>query len=68
MHDQRVSVTYLGRGLKSLSKTTKKNDIKRAVRLVGNSLLHLIYHLSMKNDLCFNCFLSLTNLNIRETS
>lgn len=40
MHDQRVSVTYLGRGLKSLSKTTKKNDIKRADRLVGNSLLH----------------------------
>ena len=40
MHDQRVSVTYLGRGLKSLSKTTKKNDIKRADRLIGNSLLH----------------------------
>jgi hypothetical protein len=40
MHDQRVSVTYLGRGLKSLSKTTKKNDIKRADRLIGNQLLH----------------------------
>lgn len=40
MHDQRVSVTYLGRGLKSLSKTTKKNDIKRADRLIGNTLLH----------------------------
>lgn len=40
MYDQRVSVTYLGRGLKSLSKTTKKNDIKRADRLIGNSHLH----------------------------
>lgn len=40
MHDQRVSVTYLGRGLKSLSKTTNKNDIKRADRLIGNTLLH----------------------------
>jgi len=40
MHDQRLSVTYLGRGLKTLSKTSKKNDIKRADRLIGNSLLH----------------------------
>ena len=40
LHDQRISVTYLGRGLKTLSKTSKKNDIKRADRLIGNSLLH----------------------------
>ena len=40
MKDQRVSVTYLGRGLKSLSKTTVKNDIKRADRLIGNVHLH----------------------------
>ena len=40
MKDQRVSVTYLGRGLKSLSKTTVKNDIKRADRLIGNGHLH----------------------------
>ena len=38
--DQRVSVTYLGRGLKDLSKTTIKNDIKRADRLCGNNHLH----------------------------
>ena len=38
--DQRVSTTYLGRGLKNLSKTTKKHDIKRADRLVGNIHLH----------------------------
>jgi hypothetical protein len=29
--DQRVSTTYLGRGLKKLSKTTKKHDIKTQV-------------------------------------
>ena len=40
MHDQRVSVTYLGIGLKSLSKTSKKNDIKRSDRLIGNTHLH----------------------------
>jgi hypothetical protein len=40
MHDQRISVTYLGRGLKTLSKTSKKNDIKRADRLIGNAHLH----------------------------
>lgn len=40
LYDQRVSVTYLGRGLKNLSKTTKKNDIKRSDRLIGNALLH----------------------------
>ncbi len=28
LRDQRVTVTYLGRGLKSLSKTDKKYDIK----------------------------------------
>ena len=39
-YDQRVSVTYLGRGLKKLSKTTKKNDIKRADRLIGNPHIH----------------------------
>lgn len=38
--DQRVSTTYLGRGLKNLSKTTKKHDIKRSDRLVGNIHLH----------------------------
>jgi len=40
LRDQRVSVTYLGRGLKGLSQTTKKHDIKRADRLCGNSHLH----------------------------
>lgn len=40
LSDQRVSVTYLGRGLKKLSKTTKKNDIKRSDRLIGNTFLH----------------------------
>lgn len=40
MKDQRVSVTYLGRGLKSASKTDKKHDIKRADRLIGNPHLH----------------------------
>jgi hypothetical protein len=38
--EQRVSVTYLGRDLKSLSKTSKKHDIKRADRLCGNHYLH----------------------------
>ena len=36
MTDQRVSVTYLGRGLKHHFNTSKKHDIKRADRLVGN--------------------------------
>lgn len=40
LSEQRVSVTYLGRGLKSRSKTDKKHDIKRADRLVGNGHLH----------------------------
>jgi len=40
MKNQQVSVTYLGRGLKNHSKTTKKNDIKRADRLIGNPHLH----------------------------
>ena len=40
LRDQRVTVTYLGRGLKSLSKTDKKHDIKRADRLIGNANLH----------------------------
>jgi hypothetical protein len=31
MKDQSVSVTYLGRGLKSASKTDKKHDIMRQV-------------------------------------
>ena len=43
--DQRVSVTYLGRGLGSDSKTTKKHDIKRADRITGNPLLHSERHL-----------------------
>ncbi len=37
---RRVSVTGLGRSLKSLSKTQTKHDIKRMDRLVGNSHLH----------------------------
>ena len=40
LSDQRVTVTYLGRGLKSLSNTDKKHDIKRADRLIGNAHLH----------------------------
>ena len=39
LKDQRLTVTYLGRGLKGLSKTDKKHDIKRADRLCGNALL-----------------------------
>lgn len=39
LRDQRLTVTYLGRGLQSLSKTDQKHDIKRADRLCGN--LHL---------------------------
>jgi hypothetical protein len=38
--DQRLTVTYLGRGLKKLSKTVQKHDIKRADRLCGNIHLH----------------------------
>lgn len=38
--EQRLTVTYLGRGLKKLSKTDKKHDIKRADRLCGNTYLH----------------------------
>ena len=40
LKDQRLTVTYLGRGLKELSKTDKKHDIKRADRLCGNAFLH----------------------------
>lgn len=40
MQDQRVSVTYLGRGLKDESNTHIKHDIKRADRLIGNHHLH----------------------------
>ena len=40
LSDQRVTLTYLGRGLKSLSNTDKKHDIKRADRLIGNTHLH----------------------------
>lgn len=40
MKDQRISVTYLGRGLKNASETDKKYDIKRADRLIGNPNLH----------------------------
>lgn len=40
LKDQRLTVTYLGRGLKELSKTDKKHDIKRADRLCGNTYLH----------------------------
>ena len=38
--DQRLTVTYLGRGFKKSSKTDKKHDIKRADRLCGNAYLH----------------------------
>lgn len=38
--DQRLTVTYLGRGLKKFSKTDKKHDIKRADRLCGNTYLY----------------------------
>ncbi|MFT5635964.1 MAG: hypothetical protein ACI89T_001419, partial [Cognaticolwellia sp.] len=40
MKDQSVSVTYLGKGLKSASKTDKKHDIKRADSLISNPHLH----------------------------
>ena len=40
LKDQRVTVTYLGRGLKNQSVTSKKHDIKRADRLCGNVNLH----------------------------
>ena len=40
MRDQRITVTYLGRGLKNASLTSKKHDIKRADRLIGNPYLH----------------------------
>ena len=38
--DQRLTVTYLGRGLKKFSKTDKKHDIKRADRLCGNTYIY----------------------------
>ncbi len=40
LRDQRVTVTYLGRGLKTRSKTDIKHDIKRADRLICNQYLH----------------------------
>jgi hypothetical protein len=40
MRDQRITVTYLGRGLKSALNTHKKHDIKRVDRLIGNAHLH----------------------------
>lgn len=46
--EQQVTVTGLGRNLKSHSKTTTKHDIKRMDRLIGNKHLqkerHSIYH------------------------
>ena len=57
MRDQRMSVTYLGRGLGRLSKTTKKHDIKRANRLIGNPRLHaerLYYYQYMATQLIGN--------------
>jgi len=51
LRDQRVSVTYLGRGLKNDSDTDKKHDIKRADRLIGNSHLH-------SERLCFYEFMT----------
>jgi hypothetical protein len=38
--DQKLTVTYLGRGLKRFSNTDKKHDIKRADRLCANTHLH----------------------------
>lgn len=43
LRDQRFTVTYLGHGLKSLSKTDKKHDIKRADPLIGNANLHHLF-------------------------
>jgi len=40
LKDHRLTVTYLGRGLKSLSNTDKKHEIKRADQLCGNSHIH----------------------------
>lgn len=40
LRNQRMSVTYLGRGLKAQSSTSVKHDIKRADRLCGNLHLH----------------------------
>lgn len=51
LRDQRVSVTYLGRGLKDYSNTEKKHDIKRADRLIGNPYLH-------SERLCFYEFMT----------
>ena len=39
LKDQRLTLTYLGIGLKTLSNTEQKHDIKRADRLCGN--IHL---------------------------
>ena len=39
LKDQRLTVTYLGRGLKSLSNTDTKHDIKRADRLCRNTFV-----------------------------
>jgi len=48
MAQQQVTVTGLGRNLKSYSKTSTKHDIKRMDRLIGNKNLHQerqsIYH------------------------
>ena len=38
--EQQVTVTGLGRNLKSYSKTSTKHDIKRMDRLIGNKKLH----------------------------
>ena len=51
LRDQRLSVTYLGRGLKNDSNTEKKHDIKRADRLIGNQHLH-------NERLCFYEFMT----------
>lgn len=40
LSEQQVTVTGLGRNLKSHSKTTTKHDIKRMDRLIGNQYLH----------------------------
>ena len=53
LRDQRISVTYLGRGLKQDSNTEKKHDIKRADRLIGNRHLH-------SERLCFYHFMTET--------
>ena len=55
--DQRLTVTYLGRGLKKFSQTSKKHDIKRADRLCANTHLYserIDYYRYMTESLIVN--------------